>query len=178
MNTQESSLVFNFMSLGFKVRDFLFPRMSILKEVGIEKGFHVLDYGCGPGSYIIPATELVGNFGKIIALDTHPLAIRKTQDIIEKNQIKNVITILSNCKTGLPDESLDVVLLYDVFHIFKNPNRILRELNRVLKSNGILSFSDHHMKENEIVSRMTEDKLFELSGKNRKTFQFSKRIIQ
>ncbi|MCK4241915.1 MAG: methyltransferase domain-containing protein, partial [Dehalococcoidia bacterium] len=61
------------MSLTYKFRDLRLPRMDILKEVGIEPGFHVLDYGCGPGSYTIPLAELVGESGKIYALDIHPL---------------------------------------------------------------------------------------------------------
>jgi len=42
------------------------------------KEYHVLDYGCGPGSYIKPLLELVGCSGKIFALDIHPLAIKLT----------------------------------------------------------------------------------------------------
>ena len=72
-------LDFRIMSLTYKFRDFRLPRMDSLKEVGIRTGFHVLDYGCGPGSYIVPLVELVGESGKIHALDVHPLAIRAVQ---------------------------------------------------------------------------------------------------
>jgi ubiquinone/menaquinone biosynthesis C-methylase UbiE len=99
--------------------------MNILKEVGIKPGFQVLDYGCGPGSYIIPLAELVGESGKVYALDIHPLAIRKVQDIASKKRLANVETILSDCQTGLPDNSLDVVLLYDVFHHLSDPDGVL-----------------------------------------------------
>ena len=83
-------------------------------------------------------------------------------------------TILSDCKTGLPDNSIDVVLLYDIFHELSEPDRVLEELHRVLKPNGILSFSDHHMKENEIVSKVTSRGLFSLSRKGERTYSFLK----
>ena len=163
------------MSCGYKFRDFFLPRLNILKEVGIKPGFHVLDYGCGPGSYIMPLAELVGKSGKIYALDIHPLAIQKVQDIASKKQLTNVETILSDCQTGLPDDTLDAVILYDAFHHLSDPDVVLKELHRVLKPDGILSFGDHHMKENEIVSKVTNGGLFRLSRKGQRAYTFLKK---
>ena len=174
MDKPMSNFDFQFMSVGYKFRDFFLPRKNILEEVGIKAGFHVLDYGCGPGSYIIPLAELVGESGKVYALDIHPLAIQKVQDITSKKQLANVEIILSDCQTGLPDNSLDVVLLYDIFHHLSDPDVVLKELYRVLKLDGILSFGDHHMKENEIVTEVTNSGLFRLSGKGQRTYTFLK----
>ena len=173
MDKLNHNLDFKLMSFAFKFRDFFLPRKNILKEVGIKPGFHVLDYGCGPGGYIIAAAELVGKSGKIYALDIHPPAIQTVQSIILKRQLTNVETICSDCNTGLPDNSVDVVLLYDTLHSLSDPNGVLEELRRVLKPDGILSFSDHHMKENEIVSKVTSRGLFRLSRKGKRTYSFS-----
>jgi ubiquinone/menaquinone biosynthesis C-methylase UbiE len=172
MDKSMANLHFKLMSFGYKFRDFFLPRMNILKEVGIKTGFHVLDYGCGPGSYITAVAELVGKSGKIYALDVHPLAIQRVLSIASKKQLTLVETICSNCKTGLHDNSVDVVLLYDTFHNLGDPNGVLEELYRVLKPNGILSFSDHHLKENEIVSKVTNKGLFRLSRKGKRTYSF------
>jgi ubiquinone/menaquinone biosynthesis C-methylase UbiE len=177
MDKVESNFGFRLMAFGYKFRDIRLPRINILKEVGIKQGFHVLDYGCGPGSYIIPLAELVGESGKIYALDIHPLAIRKVQDIASKKQLANVETILSDCQTGLPDNSLDVVLLYDIFHHLSDPDGVLKELHRVLKPEGILSFGDHHMKEKEIVSEVTNSGLFRLARKGERTYTFLKKQL-
>ena len=107
---------FKLMALGFKVRDFFRPRLNTLKEVGIKPGHQVLDYGCGPGSYIVPLVESVGDTGKVYALDAHPLAIKMVQGTILRKHLTNVEVIHSECATGLPDNSLDVVLLYDTLH--------------------------------------------------------------
>jgi ubiquinone/menaquinone biosynthesis C-methylase UbiE len=143
-------------------------------ETGIKTGDHILDYGCGPGGYVSPAVELIGNSGRIYALDINPLATKRVEKIASKNQLANVETICSDCKTGLQDDSLDVVLLYDIFHMLNDPNGVLKELHRVLKTNGLLSFSDHHMKENEIMSKITGGRLFGLSKKRKRTYSFLK----
>jgi ubiquinone/menaquinone biosynthesis C-methylase UbiE len=175
MDKPISNFDFQFMSVGYKIRDFFLPRMDILKEVGIKPGFHVLDYGCGPGSYIIPLAELVGGSGKIYALDIHPLAIQKVKGIASKKQLTKVKAILSDCQIGLPDNSLDVVLLYDVFHHLSDPEVVLKELHRVLKPDGILSLNDHHLKENDIVSGVTNGGLFRLSRKGQRAYTFVKK---
>ena len=169
------NFMFRFMSLGYKYRDFFLPRKNVLKEVGIKPGFTVLDYGCGPGGYIIAAAELAGKSGKIYALDIHPLAIQRVQNIASKRRLTNIETICSDYATGLPDDSIDVVLLYDTLHGLSKPNEVLEELHRVLKPNGILSFSDHHMKENEITSKMTDKGLFELLRKGERVYNFIKK---
>jgi ubiquinone/menaquinone biosynthesis C-methylase UbiE len=148
--------------------------MSILKEVGIKAGFHALDFGCGPGSYITPLAELVGKSGKIYALDIHPLAIRAVQRVASRKRLANVQTILSDCKTGLSPNSLDTVLLYDILHHLDEPDRVLAELHRVLRPKGILSVSDHHLKQDEIISRVTNRGLFKLSAKGKRTYSFSR----
>nr|MDO8089972.1 class I SAM-dependent methyltransferase [Candidatus Sigynarchaeota archaeon] len=110
----------------------------------------------------------------VYALDINPLAVRRVQSIASKRKLTNVETICSDCRTGLPDNSVDVVLLYDTFHLLNNPNEVLEELHRVLKPEGILSFSDHHMKESEILSRVTNRGLFRLWKKGKKTYSFLK----
>jgi len=175
MDKPMSNSHFKFMSFCFKFRDFFLPPKNVLKEVGIKPGFRVLDYGCGHGSYIIAAAELVGKSGKIYALDIHPLAIKSVQSIASKKQLTNVETISSDCKTGLPDNSVDVVLLYDILHRLSDPNGVLEELHRVLRPNGILSFSSgDHMKENEVISKVTNRGLFRLSRKGKRTYSFLK----
>lgn len=172
MDRLQSNLDFRLMSLSYRLRDWFRPRAGILREVGIEPGFQVLDYGCGPGSYIVDTARLVGEAGKVYALDVHPLAIRMVEDLISRNRLTNVETIRSDRETGLPDGCVDVVLLYDVFHDLSEPDGVLRELHRVLKPDGLLSFSDHHMKDEDVVSRVTSGRLFGLSKKGERTLSF------
>ena len=65
-------------------------------------------------------------------------------------------------------------VLYDTFHNLSQPDDVLRELHRVLKSGSTLSFSDHHMNETDIITRVTKTGLFKLSTKGKKIYSFSK----
>jgi ubiquinone/menaquinone biosynthesis C-methylase UbiE len=162
------------MALSFKVRDALKPRENIIREVELKNGFHVLDYGCGPGGYVIAVSKAIGSSGKLYALDINPAAIEMITGIVKKNGLTNVTTILSNCSTGLKDSELDAVLLYDVFHDLTDQNAVLTELHRILKPAGVLSFSDHHLKEAEITSKIAESGLFKLQKKGKYTYTFRK----
>ena len=174
MHNSMNNIAFKLMAFGFRFRDLLLPRRDVLNEIGIKPGFHILDYGCGPGSYSIIAAEMVGMAGKVYALDIHPLALRQVGNAASKKRLANIETIHSDCATGLPDDSIDIVLLYDVFHALSDRNEVLEELHRVLKPDGILSFSDHHMKEGEILSKVTDRGLFRLSAKGERTYSFLK----
>jgi ubiquinone/menaquinone biosynthesis C-methylase UbiE len=174
VNKPMNNLSFKGMSLLLKLRDMLIPRDKVLDEVGIKQGSYVLDYGCGPGRYILPAWKLVGESGKIYALDIHPLGVRKVKELASSKGLTNVEAILSDCSTGLPDASIDVAFLYDIFHMLGDPDGVLRELHRALKQEGTLSFSDHHMKEDEIIKDVTAGGLFRLEKKGRKTYSFMK----
>jgi ubiquinone/menaquinone biosynthesis C-methylase UbiE len=167
------NIAFNGMSLIFKVRDLVSPRRKILEEAGLVLGDRVLDYGCGPGGYVADAAEMVGRSGKVYALDVHPLAIERVQSIAVKKDLDNVETINSDCRTGLPNEWVDVVLLYDVFHMLEKPRAVLAELCRVLKAKGTISFSDHHMPEEDIIAGMTDGGLFILVDKGDYTYTFA-----
>jgi ubiquinone/menaquinone biosynthesis C-methylase UbiE len=169
-----SDIDFRFMSLTYTIRDLRLPRMNILKEVGIKPGFTVLDYGCGPGSYIAPLAKLVGESGQIYALDVHPLAIQAVQRIASQKKLTSVQTILSDCQTGLPPASVDVVLLYDILHDLIDCNRVLAELHRILKDTGILSVNDHHLKRDEITSKITSNGLFKLATEGKMACSFTR----
>ena len=128
-----SNIWFRLMALEFKIRDYRRPRLAIVNEIGLKAGFHVLDYGCGPGGYVLHVSKSVEAQGKLYTLDVTPLAIDMVKKIVAKNNLKNVETILSDCSTGLPSGELDVVLLYDVFHDLSDQNEVLAEVHRVLK---------------------------------------------
>ena len=174
MDQPVSDSDFWLMALWYMFRDFLAPRIRVLSEVGIQPGFWVLDFGCGPGSYISPLSKLVGPKGRIYAVDFHPLAIRSVRRIIRKHHLENVEIIQSDGATGLPDSSVNAVLLYNTFHDLTEPERILEELARVLKPEGVLSVIDGYISEEAVLAGITGGQRFSLQRKGEKMFIFSK----
>lgn len=163
-NRGESALHFRLMAAAFAVRDLLLPRMKVIDDLGIKPGYRVLDFGCGTGSYIIPLSKLAGREGKVYAMDKHPLAIKSAADIIKRNRLKNAETILTDCRTALPDKSLDRIILYDIIHYpLENAADIFAELYRILKPDGRLCVRDHHMSRNELMDKVSASGLFALS---------------
>jgi ubiquinone/menaquinone biosynthesis C-methylase UbiE len=162
------------MSLGFKLRDLFKPRGRVLGETSIRKGDTVLDFGCGPGGYIKPLSKMVGPYGKIYALDINPQAINTVKDFAARNHLANIETIISDCKTGLTDGSTDYVLLFDVLHHLPQPETILAEFHRVLKPDGILAMSDHHMKDEDINNIIGGSGYFKLKIREKNAFLFSR----
>lgn len=174
MEEPESDIVFHANTLLFKFRDFFFPRRKILEEARIKPGFKVLDYGCGSGSYIRDASEMVGPSGKVYALDINPVAIEMVRHLAFIKELKNIETILMDYNSGLFSASIDVVLFYDTFHTLKKPELVMKEIHRVLKPEGILSFRDEYMKEEEIMEGVTRKRLFKLKKKGKRTYTFKK----
>ena len=162
------------MSFFFKVRDTFKSPLEKVRKAKIEEDFIVLDYGCGPGSYTIVAAEKVGPKGRIFAVDIHPSALESVKERAMKKGLHNIDVIQTDCYTNLDNESVDVIMCFDVFHDITNKIDLLKEFHRVLKSNGILSFDDHHLKEEEIIALITSEKLFKLSEKQDKQFNFIK----
>jgi ubiquinone/menaquinone biosynthesis C-methylase UbiE len=165
---------FGFKTFMFGIRDSFVSPESVLREVGIGPGECVLDYGCGPGSYALAAAELVGESGKVYALDISPLAVARVEKLAAKKSIANVSTICSACATGLARGGVDVALLYDVLHHLGDAKSVLRELHRVLGPKGRLSVSDHYMREADIVEKVTAGGGFTLTNKGKRSYTFSR----
>jgi ubiquinone/menaquinone biosynthesis C-methylase UbiE len=134
----------------------------------------VLDFGCGPGVFTTKIAEKTGPSGIVYALDINPLAVGMVERKARNKNLENVRTIHSNCSTALPDNYLNYIIFFDVFHDLDNHQEVLAELHRVLKPEGVMYFSDHHMKEIEIVQRLTARGLFDLKDQGRWTFSFTK----
>lgn len=164
-----------FAALSF-IRDFFHPPRKWLAEAGVKAGQTVLDFGCGRGGFTVAAARAVGPDGKVYALDAHPLAIKSVQKKIRRKGLSHVETVHVDGPTGLADESVDVVLLYDVFHELDEPEAVLAELARVLKPAGRLSFSDHHLKPEELIRGVRAGGHFQFSKKNKDTYEFVKKV--
>jgi len=125
---------------------------NVLKHIGIRRGQKVLDFGCGSGNYTIPAARIVGEQGTVYSLDEDKAALDQLMSKIKSSGLKNVRRLdpLGRSQIGLDNETVDVVLLYDVLHYYYFPKQedrrqLLREVYRVLKPNGLLSVYPTHL---------------------------------
>lgn len=165
------------MSLFFTIRDLFSNPRKLLEKVDIREGQFVLDFGCGSGSYVIPVARIVGDKGRIYALDIHPLAVKTVEKKARKLGLANVTTILSDRYTGLPDGVIDVVLLYDTIQAITDKEALLKELHRVAKPNGLLSILVEHIRLEDVVGIAEENGPFSLRNQHGKLLNFVKKRV-
>ena len=133
------------MSWTYFVRDAFSPVDKRLEEFGIEEGSTVIDYGCGPGRYLRRAAALVGEKGKVYAVDIHPLAIVAVEKKIKKFRLGNVEPVLAQgYKSGIDSNSADMIFAIDMFHNISDPTAFLEELHRIIQHGGVLILEDGH----------------------------------
>jgi len=143
-----------------------------LKAAGVQPGQQVLEVGCGPGFFTLPAARLVGNSGLIHAIDLHPLAIKMVKAKLQKAGLTNAqVTLTDAAETKLPDDSIDLVLLFGVVHTLPL-ERVLPELYRVLKSGGFLAVQGPPGWSQR---RITRGSLFAYIGREGRVSRFGKK---
>ena len=147
----------------------------LLKSAGLGTGQKVLEVGCGPGFFTIPAAAMVGDEGFIYAVDLHPLAIERVRKRIEKKGIRNVEPILANASdTGLPDQSIDLAFIFGLLHVAGGIGDVLSEVHRVLKPEGMLTFEKTRSGEKKLVEAV-EMTGFVYSGREQRILLFTKK---
>jgi ubiquinone/menaquinone biosynthesis C-methylase UbiE len=156
----------------------------LLKEAGIKKGQAVLDFGCRSGNYAIPAAKLVGARGKVYALDRDEDALDELMEKARPFGLRNIerMRTYGELEIALEDASVDVVLLYDVLHVYYFPTaeerkELLHEVHRVLKPEGLLSIRPTHMKKDEIMHEI-ESADFHLERECTKRLLDYKRVLE
>jgi ubiquinone/menaquinone biosynthesis C-methylase UbiE len=113
---------------------------EVLKSAGLVSGQDVLEVGCGPGFFTVPAARIVGKRGTVHALDVNPLALEKVRQKVEQEGVTNVCTILADAgQTGLPSESFDFIFAFGLGHVVGGADRMIAELHRLLRPGGTLS---------------------------------------
>ncbi len=126
------------------------------KDIGLRSGYLVLDFGCGGGHYTIPAAKVVGDSGRVYALDKNRSVFNKLIEKAASMDLNNIVAVqsLKELKLYLNTDSLDVVLFYDVLHshYFTATERkhLLESINKVMKVHSLLSIYPKHMGSAEI----------------------------
>ena len=141
---------------------------KLLKAAGLKPGQKVLEVGCGPGFFTIPAAKIVGEEGVVYAADVHPLAIERAKGKIEREGMKNVKPMLANVSdTELPDRSIDLAFIFGLRYIASELENAIAEMHRILKPRGVLSFEDPGISEKiNCRGRKRQICLFQETGKD------------
>ena len=113
---------------------------KVLHAAGLRAGQSVLEVGCGPGFFTVPAGRITGEDGRVVAIDVNPLAVDRVQEKIDESGARNVEVRLANAdQTGLEDAAFDLVFLFGLARPIGDMRSIWTELDRLLKPGGMVS---------------------------------------
>ena len=124
-----------------RFRHWFLDPMKTLRGADIQPGQTVLEVGCGSGFFTIPAAQLIGDQGCLVAMDVLSAFIDRVTKKVQAADLKNVRVIKRDAlDTGLDAESIDKVLLFGVVPYPTLPlDRLLPEMHRILKPEGTLA---------------------------------------
>jgi ubiquinone/menaquinone biosynthesis C-methylase UbiE len=129
---------------------------TVLNAAGLEPAQKVLEVGCGPGFFTIPAARIVGDAGSVLALDVNPLAVEHVRQKVETECVSNAKIMLANAaQTDLPDQSFDLAFLFGLARPIGDMGKMWSELHRLLKPGGTLSIEGRLRPPNELFQPVT-----------------------
>lgn len=164
-NGPMSDQAFRIMTFCFRITDLFSSPSSILNDLGIKTGDTVIDYGCGPGRYIKKASQLVGQEGKVYAVDIHHLAVAAVQEMIRRDQLGNVAALqAAEYSVPLPDQTADLVYVFDMFHMVNDTGLFLREIHRLTKPGGNMFIDPGHQPVALAQEKILASGLWDISG--------------
>jgi ubiquinone/menaquinone biosynthesis C-methylase UbiE len=120
----------------------------LVSALSLKPGYQVGDVGAGSGYLTWRMARVVGPTGKIYANDIQPEMISFLRTNLLVRGITNVVPVLgTTTDPRLPDNTLDLILLVDVYHECDHPLEMTRRMTDALKPGGRLVFVEYRGEE-------------------------------
>ena len=111
---------------------------KLIKNMRIKSNDVIADIGAGSGYHTFRMASLAPN-GLVYAVDIQTEMLMAIENKKTFSEISNVETILGTEKSvQLPKNSVDKILMVDVYHEFSFPLEMIFSMKNALKSNGEL----------------------------------------
>ncbi len=112
---------------------------EVIAQSGLMQGDVVADLGCGSGFYVLPAAQIIGPSGTVIAVDVMQDKLAATVSIANQFGYKNVKIVqadLAKPLLDIPQGSCDMVIIGNILHEISNKDALIKNVYRLLKSQG------------------------------------------
>jgi predicted methyltransferase len=124
-------------------REIYLQRDKILAAVGLKPGMAVADVGAGTGLFTLPFAKAVGESGKVYAVELARNFLKLIRTRAERASVPNIETVhCTERSVALPEASIDLAFICDVYHHFEYPRDSLQSLHRALKPGGEIVLID------------------------------------
>ena len=109
----------------------------LLKAMELKAGETVADIGAGSGYFCWRMAREVGPTGKIYGVDIQPEMLELLDRNMKRREVHNVVGVMGSITDPkLPAESVDTILMVDVYHEFDHPFEMLQSMTRSLRPGG------------------------------------------
>jgi ubiquinone/menaquinone biosynthesis C-methylase UbiE len=144
---------------------------TILNQV--TKGMTIADLGCGPGFFTIPMAQMTGEKGLVYAVDSNQTMLIALKENIAKSEVNpNNVKIVNSdvCHTGIPKESIDLVLFANFLHEGEDKKVFFQEVRRISKLTGCIVDVDWKKTQSEygppLKDRLSEEQATRVLAEN------------
>jgi SAM-dependent methyltransferase len=119
---------------------------AMLSAAGLQAGWHVLDAGCGSGSFLPLMANLVGPSGRITTIDLSPEHVAAVEALVKSGCFSCLIEPRLGGVTELPDEdnTFEAVWNANVSQYLTDDelHTMLAEFRRVVKPGGLVALKE------------------------------------
>ena len=126
----------------------------LLRELDLKHGMAVADIGSGTGYYARRMAPLVGSGnsgGVVYATDVQPEMLKMLEDGAKKAGLANIKPVLGSLKNvNLPDASIDLAIMVDVYHELEYPFEVVESLVRALKPGGRIAYVEYRLEDRRV----------------------------
>lgn len=134
---------------------------KVIEALDLKKEMVIADIGAGSGYYSFQLAEKVGPKGKILAVDIQKEMLDIIRDRMKEQKVTNIEPILgTETDPKLPANSVDLILLVDVYHEFAFPFEMTEALVKALKPKGRIVFVEFRKEDKKVpileVHKMTQ----------------------
>lgn len=151
--TEDNELIVNARKPEGELGDKLLERMNrshenlaqwVCSQLNIEKNDYILDIGCGGGVNVKRFAEIISDDGKVVGLDYSDVSVEKTTKLNEEFIKEGKVEVVEGSVSEMPfdDGTFDMVTGFETIYFWPNFIEDLKEVNRVLKEDGVLCFGN------------------------------------
>lgn len=125
---------------GLDILDVMFNQntQNQIKQAGLNLGMRVLDIGCGRGAMSLWLATVVGNIGKVLAIDNSENQIKATINLLKGKQPTWLsFKVFSAHDLEKLNESFDMVYCRFILHHIQRPTTVIQKIYDLLPEGGL-----------------------------------------